>query len=242
MSSQILQIRPDLDPEQIAARYRAEKFVQIPDFLTQESAFQIEQVLRQETPWRLIYVEPGRGVRQLTGQQLAQMSASDQAGLRARILANARRNIGYMYQGYPMTHEGAQAKTEVPLLGQLADMLNGRAFLSFAEQLISEPGLTSVDAQATLFRSGHFLTRHIDDGAAQERRAAYTLSFTRGWQTDWGGQLQFIDRQTTDVTCGWIPRWNTLTVFDGRRVHAVSPVSSFAGDGRFSIVGWFRND
>jgi SM-20-related protein len=44
------------------------------------------------------------------------------------------------------------------------------------------------------------------------------------------------------VTNAWIPRWNTLTLFDGRRVHAVSPVSAFAGDGRYSIVGWLRDD
>ncbi|MGC6500780.1 MAG: 2OG-Fe(II) oxygenase family protein [Henriciella sp.] len=54
--------------------------------------------------------------------------------------------------------------------------------------------------------------------------------------------MQFIDPHTTDVTGGWIPRWNTLNLFDGRQVHSVSPVSAFAGDGRYSVVGWLRND
>ncbi|MEL6245955.1 MAG: 2OG-Fe(II) oxygenase family protein, partial [Pseudomonadota bacterium] len=59
---------------------------------------------------------------------------------------------------------------------------------------------------------------------------------------DWGGLLMLIDKQTTDVRSAYIPRFNTLTLFDGMAVHSVSPVSAFAGDGRYSIVGWLRND
>lgn len=45
-----------------------------------------------------------------------------------------------------------------------------------------------------------------------------------------------------DVSRAFLPRFNMLSIFDGRRMHAVSPVSPFAGEGRYQITGWFRND
>ena len=107
--------------------------------------------------------------------------------------------------------------------------------------MIGETGISRTDAQATLYTRGSFLTRHIDDGSRDERRCAYTLGFTDGWMTDWGGVLMFLDKNT-DISSGFLPRFNVLTMFDGRKIHAVSPVSAFAGKPRLSIAGWLRND
>ena len=242
MHADPIEINPELDLNSLAARYAAERFVQIANFFTPGTADRIDRALRQTLPWRLIYVDPGQGVVQLSEADLKRIGQAGLQQIMRGILHNARRNVGYFYKGYHLTRADSQAAIDVPELKAVAEFLNGPEFLAFGARIIAESGLTQTDAQATLFQPGHFLTRHIDDGANQERRAAYTLSFTRQWQTDWGGQLQFIDPQTTDVTRAWIPRWNLLTLFDGRQVHAVSPISQFAGEGRYSIVGWLRND
>ena len=242
MDIQDIRLNPALDLDQIRATYAAQRFVQIPNVFADETAQQIEQILRQETPWHFIYAEPGGGIVQLRQQELQAMDPAEFQNRMNGVMQAATRNIGFCYNGYQMNHALQDGRDPDLRLHAITRFLNSRAFLALGEAIISESGLNKVDAQATFFNRGHFLTRHIDEGGAQQLRAAYTLGFSRGWQTDWGGQLQFINRETTDVTSAWIPRWNTLTVFDGRMVHSVSPISNFAGDGRYSIVGWFRND
>src|SRR4030095_15817893 len=88
--------------------------------------------------------------------------------------------------------------------------LNSSAFLDFGRVITGEAGVNRVDAAATWYRPGDFLTLHND--AIGLRRAAYTLGFTRGWRPDWGGQLLFHD-QAGEITRGLMPRFNVLTLF-----------------------------
>ena len=48
--------------------------------------------------------------------------------------------------------------------------------------------------------------------------------------------------ENKDIERAFLPRFNVLSIFDGRRIHSVSPVSPFAGGGRFQITGWLRDD
>lgn len=237
-----LKINPDLDLDALAAEYRERQFVQIKGVFAEETAQAIARLLREQMPWRLIYVDPDKGVGQLTREEANRLGPQEMQRRMAQIMQLATRNIGYCYKGYQMSHALRDGTDPGHPIHAVTEFLGSREWLDFGEKVIGISPLTKIDAQATLFDAGSFLTRHIDEGSQNERRAAYTLSFCPNWQTDWGGLLQFIDRETTDVTSAWVPRWNTLTIFDGRRVHSVSPVSSFAGDGRYSIVGWFRDD
>lgn len=242
MTAPKISLNPSLDLAAFAERYRSEQFVQIPNFFSDETASYIETVLRQNVAWRLIYIDPDKGVQSLSKAQIQELGAEAMHHIMQGILQRASRNYGYCYNGYQMLMAWRAGDDPGHPLHAVTEFLNAPEFRGLGEAIIGETGLTQTDAQATLFSHGNFLTRHIDDGAQNERRAAYTLSFSRNWQTDWGGLLQLINQKTTDVTSAWIPRFNTLTIFDGRNVHAVSPVSNFAGDGRYSIVGWFRND
>ena len=102
-------------------------------------------------------------------------------------------------------------------------------------------GVTKVDAHACRYQPGHFLTRHLDEGEDKERRAAYVLGFTKGWQPDWGGMLLFLN-QKQDVDLGFLPRFNNLTIFDIKYLHTVTQVSTFARLPRLTSTGWFRDD
>jgi hypothetical protein len=106
------------------------------------------------------------------------------------------------------------------------------------QRLVSRESLLKVNAQATLYRPGHFLSLH-DDSAhpEQHRRVAYVLYMTRGWRADWGGQLQFLDAQG-DVEEVWMPRFNSLGLFLVPTPHVVSYVAPFATQPRHAITGW----
>ena len=236
-----LRLNPALQPEDFATAYRADKFVQIPNVFEPELAQAISETLKR-LPWRLCYHDPERGTVQLSQAEIQALGQAGMAERMQKVMALATRNHGYCYNTYHMIHARSDGSDPGHPIHQLTAFLLSDEFLRFGGAIIDHANLTQVDAHATLYTRGSFLTRHVDEGSNRERRAAFTLSFCENWQTDWGGLLMFLDPQSTDVTSAWVPRFNTLTIFDGMRVHAVSPVSPFAGNGRYAIAGWFRDD
>jgi SM-20-related protein len=96
-----------------------------------------------------------------------------------------------------------------------------------------------VDAQATRYERGHYLTQHDDSAAEKGRLYAFVLNLTPHWRTDWGGLLNFIDADG-HVAEAYAPAWNAINLFRVPQPHAVSCVAPFAGAPRLSITGWVR--
>ena len=67
------------------------------------------------------------------------------------------------------------------------------------------------------------------------------LNFTRLWEPDWGGYLQFFNDQH-DVELAWRPIFNALNLFTVPHDHSVEMVAPFAGGQRLAITGWLRTD
>lgn len=235
-----LSLNRALDIEAFAEAYAEHGVVQIPDLFEPESAAHIETILRT-LPWRLICQDETRKNVILTPAQLRAMSGKELDALEAGIRRRAADNFGYTYLTYPMIEAMLARWDPGHPIHAVTQLLNSPSFVSLARTITGCESILKTDAQASNFQPGHFLTRHIDDGLKRERKAAYTLGFTRKWEPDWGGLLMFLDERL-DVTRALMPRFNTLTVFDGLRVHSVSAVAPFAPAPRLSIVGWFRDD
>lgn len=235
-----LRLNQNLNPGDFAAIYSDTKCVQIPNLFENECAVAIEHVL-QNLPWKLVCQnDHGQNIL-LTKEQIQALSPQDLAALEHGIQDRAAANLGFTYFTYPMIEAMQQRWDPGHPIHVLTQFLNSPDFLSLAKTIIDCPGLTKIDAQASNYQPGHYLTRHVDDGLKKERRAAYTIGFSRNWQPDWGGLLMFLD-DNLDVSRALTPRFNTLTVFDGLRLHSVSAVSPFAPAPRLSIAGWFRDD
>ncbi len=235
-----LAINPGLGIADYARRYAQDGLVQIPNVFDDETAAFIEQTLAS-LPWRMVCQNDAKNTVVLTREQLAAMSADERQALEAGIRQRAAENFGYAYFTYPMIQAGFGGWDPGHPIHAITLFLNSPEFLSLAREVTGCDGIVKIDAQASNYRPGHFLTRHIDDGNKKERRAAYTLGFTRKWEPDWGGLLMFLE-ENKDISHAYLPRFNTLTVFDGLRVHSVSAVSAFAPAPRLSVVGWFRDD
>jgi SM-20-related protein len=223
-----------------AKRYAEEGLVQIPNVFDDDTAAFIERTLAS-LPWRMVCQNDSKRTVVLTREQLQAMGAEERQALEAGIRQRAAENFGYAYFTYPMIQAGFGGWDRGHPIHAITLFLNSPEFLSLARQITGCDSIVKIDAQASNYRPGHFLTRHIDDGDKKERRAAYTLGFTRKWEPDWGGLLMFLDDKK-DISRAYLPRFNTLTVFDGLRVHSVSAISAFAPVPRLSVVGWFRDD
>ncbi|MEE2567771.1 2OG-Fe(II) oxygenase [Hyphobacterium marinum] len=242
-----LRLNPAADPERWAQAYARDKLVQIPDIFEPELADEIEAVLRGALNWRLVFAEAdpsapgGESVARLTQADIAQMGREAFSARLARVMERARDNYGYLYNAYPMIEAYTSGWDAGHPIHALTEFLNSPDFLDFGRRVIGVDAITKADAQATFYARGNFLTRHVDEGHDNERRAAYTLGFTKRWEPDWGGLLMLLDGNK-DIERAFLPRFNVLSIFDGRRIHSVSAVSPFAGDGRFQITGWLRDD
>ncbi len=241
MTTHTLRLNPALNAAELAATYASDGLVQIPDIFEAETAQAISDMLRTSIPWRFVYQTPEQGTVQLSQEDIRSIGREGMIARMDEIMQLATNNYGFCYNSFQMVDALKNGEAPDHPIHELTRFLNSPEFLGFGSQVIGVTGITRADAHATLYSRGNFLTRHIDDGAKQERRAAYTLSFCKNWQTDWGGLLMFLD-DNQDISRAYMPRFNTLTLFDGLRIHSVSPVSPFAGDGRFSIAGWLRDD
>jgi SM-20-related protein len=233
-----LRLNPAIDIKAAAAAYQRDKFVQIPNLFEPEVANAVEEAILA-SPWRLLCQNDKEELLFLTEEDYRSMPPQERAQLERGILERAARNIGYTYHAYPMIEAARLGWDPGHPIHALTHFLNGPEFLALGREIIGEDKLTKVDAHATRYMRGHYLTRHIDDGG--HRRAAYTLGFSRDWQPDWGGLLLFLD-QKQDVISGHLPRWNVLTIFDGLKLHTVTAISQFAMRPRVSIAGWYRDD
>lgn len=235
-----IRLNPALDPAPFARAYATTKCVRIPNLFPDDVAAALERTILG-LPWRLVCQDDHGRNRLLTREQLRAIPPQELDALERGIRKRAAQNLGFTYFTYPMIEAAQQRWDPGHPIHALTQFLNSAEFLDFARALIAFPGLTKIDAQASNYQPGHYLTRHVDDGVKKERRAAYTIGFSRNWQPDWGGLLMFLD-DDLDVSRALTPRFNTLTVFDGMRMHSVSSVAPFAPAPRLSIAGWFRDD
>ena len=236
-----LRLNPDLDPSAFAETYRRNGYVQVSNFLPADVSEHLADVLARRTSWRIVYSTEADKPVVMTQAEYAALSPSERSVMHQGINERARSNTGFAYNTWPMITAYLEGWEPGHPLHAVTEFLQSEAVREFGRRVIGAERITKVDAQATLYAPGHFLTRHQDVGLKQERRAAYTLGFARDWQPDYGGLLAFLDDEL-NIERALTPRFNVLTLFDGLKLHAVTSVAAFAPLGRYSITGWFRDD
>ena len=228
-----------LDAESIRAGFNERGFVHIPSVLPIENANRISKVLIEGTPWNLVFNE-GEKHFDLSVERLATMRKSDLQRLQQAILGQASHGFQYVYYNYPIFDAFREGKNEGHVLHRFYEWLNSEEFLAFARRATGFDDISFVDAQATRYGPGHFLSTHDDIQAGKNRRAAYIFNFTKTWSEDWGGYLQLLDDRG-DIRYGLMPTFNALNILKIPQRHQVSFVTPFARSMRFSVSGWFRS-
>ena len=232
-------INEGLEPARFRAELSQRGRVQIPSYLQADAAERLQRCLADEVPWTLAY--RGRGEPAVLSHAELQALDAEQYGARLRALAGeARGQYGFAYESYMMVRAYNEGRDPGLPLHRVLEFLNSPEHLVFARVLTGENRIRRVSAQATRYRPGHFLRRHNDfDAADHHRLYAYVMNLSRDWQADWGGQLQFLDGDGR-VLETFLPRWNSLSLFQVPADHLVTPVAPWAEQDRLSITGWFQ--
>lgn len=198
-------------------------------------AQQLEACLLQDVPWRLaVRADDETGSRTLEYEQ-ADCRRYDELIQRAKLDAHER--FRFAYDSYMMIRAYLSGWDPELFLHRVTEFLNSEDFIYFARRLTGDLTIRKVDAQATRYRAGHFLSKHDDRDDSQGRRYAYVLSLSRHWEAAWGGQLRFYQEEAPH--CQISPSFNVLNVFRVPQLHDVSMVKDDAKHDRLSITGWF---
>lgn len=229
---------PGLDRDAIARRFRERGRVHIPGILAPAAAERAHRCLASELPWRLA-IEDGGGARTLAVADTAQLPPAERVRLESALLARAAGGFAFVYDSFPVHECHRDGILADRYVMRVYEFLNSPAFIAFARAVTGMDAIDYADGQATLYRPGHFLTRHDDLSPGQGRLVAYVLNLTPQWRAEWGGLLAFLGADG-HVEEAWAPVMNALNLFRVPALHAVTEVASFAAAGRYSLTGWLR--
>ena len=237
----MFQFNPDLDPRALGDQLRERRRLQIRDILPSADAERAYKILYDDTPWWVAY-NVGDRVNQMPPEQFARLNPMQVNQLVEEVNERAQRNYQFLYQFYPVIEKyfNERPRPNLPIF-EIFEFLNSPAALQFFRTLTGRDDVQWVDAQATLYQAGHFLKSHSDLDPSNTRVAAYVLNFTKLWERDWGGYLQFFNDQH-DIELAIRPIFNALNIFAVPHDHSVEMVAPFAGGMRLAITGWLRTD
>lgn len=224
-----------LDLSDLAAQFARLKRIRVRDVLDPSLADAVAAEMDQ-LPYK-VFCATGEGVAVIDPREMAGWDRARQAELQRTLALSASRAEGFAYFGYRMTEAWKEGAPDTAL-GRFYSALQSEEMLGAVRKITGAATFDNVFAQATQYRPGHYLTRHLDDPKGELRKFAFVWGFTRKWDPDWGGLLQFYD-DAGEPTYAYSPGFNTLDLFDVSHVHAVTLVASYALNPRNAVSGWF---
>lgn len=213
--------------------------VHIPNFFVPDAARNLSDCLERDVHWNIVTNNHGRHL-DLDAVGISTLADADKIKFRQAVHSQARDEFQYLFGNYPIYDSYHNRTLKLSVLSRLFEFLNQGEFLSLMRGLTGDSKINFADAQATRYEKGDFLTDHDDDVSGKNRRCAFVISLTKEWRADWGGLLQFFDKNG-HVSEAFVPKFNALNVFKVPQRHSVSVVSPFAGSARYSITGWLRS-
>lgn len=238
----LFEVNPDLDRKSLARAFNEEGRVQIRNVLTPDTAHEVRKVLSRYTEWGVAWQAGQDGPHSLLPGRGGQPSQEENAEIGRKIISAVKgSDYAFIYGHFPILTAYQEKWNEGSPHDLLLEYINSEPFLDLVREVTSIPELVKGDAQATLYRPGHFLGVHSDSHVAEGWRVAYVLSMANeDWRPEWGGYLQFHNEEG-DVVAGYRPRFNALNLLAVPQKHSVSYVPPFAPSERYAITGWFRD-
>lgn len=229
---------PNLDLDTLATQFAVTGRLQIRDIFTLDAATATQTVLANDVPWEYVFRRAGKEVL-LSARDIHLLQPAERATISQQILAEAKEGFQFAFFKYSMVEAYRAGKDPDLFLHRVLETIAAGPFLEFAKSVTRDPRIGRIDAQATLYDAGNFLTVHDDESYdGQTRLYAYVLNFSDSWRADWGGQLQFHDHDGNVIQC-FLPRFNSMSLFKVPTPHSVSMVTPFAHGPRLAITGWF---
>jgi SM-20-related protein len=212
---------------------------EITDFLDPVCAEALRRHLLGRDDWKLV-INAGDSVYEMPRAAAAALSETQRREMEARVVEAARHGFHFRYEAIRVSDDPAQRAARASALDRFVAFLSSAEVLGLLREISGIADLDFADGQATAYSTGHYLTRHDDNVAGKQRRAAYVLGLTPHWRPEWGGLLMF-HREDGHVAEAFVPAMGALRLFAVPVSHSVSYVTPMAPEPRLSVTGWLRH-
>lgn len=230
-------LNPDLDIDVLAQAFALKRRLQIRNIFRAESAAAVHHCLATEVEWDYVFRRAG-GEIIMSPADIRVTTAVERAEIAQQIIDDAKRGFQFAFFKYSIIAAYQAGRDPDLFLHRVLESIAAKPFLDFARKVTGDDRIARIDAQATLYDPGNFLTMHDDQSYdGRTRLYAYVLNFSRDWHADWGGLLQFHGAGE-DLDESFVPHFNTMSFFAVPTRHSVSMVTAFAGSPRLAITGW----
>lgn len=226
-------------PDAYNSIYRQKGRIHIPDFFDADDALALAHALANDMGWNTAF-NTEKAVYDLSPEIRASLTEDQTKAIADTVTRAAADKYHFLFENRRLSEKGEAYAGPEQLYRSLTRFLNSGPFLAFARALTGHKAIAYADAQATRYRSGHFLHPHDDRDPGKGRIAAYVLNITPLWRAEWGGILNFMD-EDGHIAEGYVPRFNAINIFDVGVMHYVSFVAPFAPSPRLSVTGWLRS-
>lgn len=234
-----LSLSDKLDIPALANQFVKNKRVQVKNVLSEASAARVYRCLSEETEWVVGYKDGEKSLI-ITEKEISSKSPGERQTFIQKLNRQAAHEFQFLYYCFPLDDERLKKFYANHFLYRVYDFIRSEVTLELIRKISGIKEIVGANAQATWYRSNNFLTKHNDFEPVTSRRVAYVYNFSKDWNTDWGGYLQFYGKDG-NIEEGFMPRYNSLNLFQTPMDHSVSYVPPFCDGKRLGITGWFRD-
>lgn len=212
--------------------------VRIDPALRSEAAQELADELSASDAWTRTFRQ-GSAEREVSPELLASLAPAQLSAIEAFAREDSGSHFRFLHDAIRIGQTAAERQARGWAIDRLVEAFNAPEVLAQMADLAGEP-INRFLADATRYLPGHFLTEH-NDGRRRAKRVLAAVLGLSDWRLEWGGVLLFHDA-AGEVACGWVPRFNSLTLFTVPQPHSVSEVTRLAPHPRHAIAGWFYAD
>lgn len=222
-----------LDPKALAATFKKNGRLQVPDAMADKSADALSETIEKMAIWRSMFLE-GEEERSLSGGDMRSVTGRRQRDLLEKIYTQAR--DGYQYMRYECPTDEIPDAKDPKALADADKFFKSDGFRDFLRLVAGAKDGELENVHARWLQREQFMTDSALAGSLPGCKLWFSMDVTRKWRPHWGGHLNFID-QDGGIEEAWSPAFNMLNIYAGGSRHSISYVTPFHGAFCLSICG-----
>jgi Rps23 Pro-64 3,4-dihydroxylase Tpa1-like proline 4-hydroxylase len=155
----------------LRAQFARDGRVRIEELLDPEGSTALRAELSSHLGWRHV-LNGGDKVFESEPDAIEHMQPGERAALEAAIMQTAAHGFQFRYDSIRVPDDEVERAARPDLLTRFAEFMSCDEVLAWLAEITGDRSPQFADAQATRYRAGHFLTRHDDDVAGNNRSCA----------------------------------------------------------------------